>query len=129
LKSTKYTDWISQHAFVSGIAIALVLGLLFQLSPSYWQLVVLAGLLAGLVVKGWWRGFAVGFVGILLSWIIYVTYMWTTFPTSRLISTLGDIVGIPGSILVVLTMLIGSLLGGLGGAIAAALRTMIRAIR
>ena len=114
---------------MSGIAIALVLGLLFQLSPSYWQLVVLAGLLAGLVVKGWWRGFAVGFVGILLSWIIYVTYMWTTFPTSRLISTLGDIVGIPGSILVVLTMLIGSLLGGLGGAIAAALRTMIRAIR
>jgi len=109
--------------------IALVLGLLFQLFPSYWQLVILAGFAAGLIVKGWWRRFAVGFVGILVSWIIYVVYTWAMFPTSRLVSTLGDIVGIPGPILVVLAMLIGSIFGGLGGAIAAALGATIRTLR
>ena len=106
--------------------IALVLGLLFQLSSSYWQLVILAGFAAGLVVKGWRRGFTVGFVGTLVSWVVYVAYAWGMFPTSRLISALGEIVGIPGLILVVLVMLIGSLFGGLGGAIATALRGMIR---
>jgi hypothetical protein len=129
LKSPKYTGWVSRHAFLSGTVIALVLGLLFQLSPSYWQLAILAGFAAGLVVKGWWRGFAVGFVGILVSWVVYVAYAWGMFPTSRLISALGEIVGIPGLILVVLVMLIGSLFGGLGGAIAAALRGMIRTVR
>lgn len=129
MKSSKYAGWISRHAFLSGTVIALVLGLLFQLSPSYWQLAILAGFAAGLIVKGWWRGFAVGFVGILLSWIVYVVYAWVVFPTPRLISTLGEIVGIPGPILAVLAMLIGSLFGGLGGAIAAALRATIRTIR
>jgi len=126
LTSSKYVGWISRHAFLSGTVIALVLGLLFQLSPSYWQLAILAGFAAGLVVKGWLRGFAVGFAGILVSWIVYVAYAWVMFPTPRLFSALGEIVGIPGPILVVLVMLIGSLFGGLGGAIAAALQGIIR---
>lgn len=129
MKSSNYAGWISRHAFLSGTVIALILGLLFQLSPSYWQLAILAGFAAGLLVKGWWRGFAVGFVGILVSWIVYVAYAWVMFPTPRLISILGEIVGIPGPILVVIAMLVGSLFGGLGGAIAVALRATIRTIR
>jgi hypothetical protein len=109
--------------------IALILGLLFQLSPSYWQLVILAGFAAGLVVKRWWRCFAVGFVGILMSWIVYVAYSWVMFPTSRLVSALGEIVGIPGLVMIALAMLIGSLFGGLGGAMAAALQGIVRTLR
>ena len=129
MKPSNYANWVSRHTFLGGTVIALALGLLFQPSPTYWQLVILAGFAAGLVVRGLWRGFAVGFVGILVSWIIYVAYAWAVFPTSRLISVLGEIVGIPGLIMVALVILIASLFGGLGGAMAAALQATIRTIR
>lgn len=129
MKVSTYTSWISQHAFISGILIALLLGILFQLLPLYWQLVILAGFVAGLVAKSWLRGFAAGFIGILLSWILYVTYAWTMFPTSRVVSTLSDIVGIPVPMLLGLVMLIASLLGGLGAAIGTSLLGITRTLR
>ena len=116
----------SQHALITGTLIAFVLGILFQFFANYWQLVILAGVVAGLIVKRWLRGFIAGFVGVLLSWVIYLAYLWIISPAPRLISILGDIVGMSGLLLVCLVTLIASLFGGLGAVIGAVLQAMIR---
>ncbi len=104
----------------------MVLGILFQYFANYWQLIILAGLVAGLIVKRWLRGFIAGFLGVLLSWVVYVAYLWAISPAPRLLSTLGDIVGISGLLLVCLVMLVASLFGGLGAVVGVALHAMIR---
>jgi hypothetical protein len=100
--------------------------MLFQFFPNYWQSIILAGLIAGLVVKRWLKGFVTGFLGVLLSWTIYVAYLCVTSPAPQLISTLGDIVGISGLVLISLIMLVASLFGGLGAVIGVALQGLIR---
>ena len=104
----------------------MVLGILFQYFANYWQLIILAGLVAGLIVKRWLRGFIAGFLGVLLSWVVYVAYLWAISPAPRLLFTLGDIVGISGLLLVCLVMLVASLFGGLGAVVGVALHAMIR---
>jgi hypothetical protein len=105
--------------------IALLLGIAFQFFPNYWQLIVVAGLAAGLVSKTWLKAFAAGFVGVLLSWIVYIAYAWAVSPASEMISILGDIVGIPGLLLVALAVLVASIFGGLGSVITVALRRLL----
>lgn len=117
---------IREHALLSGTGIAFLLGIAFQFLPSYWQFIVLAGLVPSLLFKGWLRAFTAGFLGVLLSWMVYVAYLWTVFPAPRLISTLGDVVGIPGIVLVALAMLVGSLFGGLGAVMGVALQRILR---
>lgn len=126
MSTSTATRLVSRHALISGTLIALVLGILFQFFPNYWQLIILAGLIAGLIVKRWLRGFVAGFLGVLLSWIIYVAYFWVISPAPQLISTLGDIVGISGLLLICLVVLVASLFGGLGAVIGVALQAMIR---
>jgi len=106
--------------------IALILGLVFQFLPNYWQLVIIAGLMPGLLTGRWLRAFLGGFVGVLLSWVIYLTYAWSVSPASSLISSLGEIVGIPGVLLVGLAALTASLFAGLGAIVGVAFRKLIR---
>jgi len=126
LKTSRVVRSFSQHALITGTLIAFVLGILFQFFANYWQLVILAGLVAGLIVKRWLRGFIAGFVGVLLSWVIYLAYLWIISPAHQLVSVLGDIVGISGLLLVCLVTLIASLFGGIGAVIGIALRAIIR---
>jgi uncharacterized protein YqhQ len=125
LSKSRVVRSFSQHALITGTLIAFVLGILFQFFANYWQLVILAGVVAGLIVKRWLRGFIAGFVGVLLSWVIYLAYLWIISPAPRLISILGDIVGMSGLLLVCLVTLIASLFGGLGAVIGAVLQAMI----
>lgn len=126
MSTSRVVRLFSQHALITGTLIAFVLGILFQFFANYWQLVILAGLVAGLIVRRWLRGFIAGFVGVLLSWVVYLAYLWIISPASRLISILGDIVGMSGLLLVCLVTLIASLFGGIGAVIGVALRAMIR---
>lgn len=126
MSTSRVVRLFSQHALITGTLIAFVLGILFQFFANYWQLVILAGLVAGVIVRRWLRGFIAGFVGVLLSWVVYLAYLWIISPASRLISILGDIVGMSGLLLVCLVTLIASLFGGIGAVIGVALRAMIR---
>lgn len=126
MSTSRVVRLFSQHALITGTLIAFVLGILFQFFANYWQLVILAGLVAGLIIRRWLRGFIAGFVGVLLSWVVYLAYLWIISPAPRLISILGDIVGMSGLLLVCLVTLIASLFGGIGAVIGVALRAMIR---
>lgn len=126
MSSSTLTRAVSDHPLTSGTLIALILGLVFQFLPNYWQLVIIAGLMPGLLTGRWLRAFLGGFVGVLLSWVIYLTYAWSVSPASSLISSLGEIVGIPGVLLVGLAALTASLFAGLGAIVGVAFRKLIR---
>jgi len=116
----------SEHPVPSGTLIALILGLVFQFLPNYWQLVIIAGLVPGLLTSRWIGAFFGGFLGVLLSWVIYLTYAWSVSPASSLVSSLGETAGIPGILLVGLAILTASLLAGLGAIVGVAFRKLIR---
>jgi len=122
LSASALSRFILDHSVTSGTLIALALGIVFQFLPNYWQLIIFAGLVPGLIVKSLPRGFVSGFLGVLFSWVVYVAYLWIVSPVVQVISTLGDIVGLPGPLLVGLAMLVASLFGGLGAAIGVTLR-------
>jgi len=77
-----------------------------------------------LIVNSWSRGFVSAFLGVLLSWIVYVAYLSLVSPVAQVISTLGDIVGLPGPLLVGLATVVASLFAGLGATIGTALRRL-----
>ena len=124
MSASALSRFILDHSVTSGTLIALVLGIVFQFLPNYWQLVIVAGLVSGLIIKSLPRAFVSGFLGVLLSWIVYVACLWIVSPVAQVISTLGDIVGLPGPLLVGLAVLVASLFGGLGGAIGVTLRRL-----
>jgi len=124
LSASSLSRFILDHSVTSGVLIALALGIVFQFLPNYWQLIIFAGLVPGLIVKSLPRGFVSGFLGVLFSWVVYVAYLWIVSPVVQVISTLGDIVGLPGPLLVGLAMLVASLFGGLGAAIGVTLRRL-----
>jgi len=83
-----------------------------------WAWTVGAGVLAG--VWGVRRGWLVGAIGVGLGWAVWVAYSALVAPGSveALLGILGSLFGnIPGALVVVCTVLIGVLLGGLGGVI------------
>ena len=124
MSASALSRFILDHSVTSGTLIALALGIVFQFLPNYWQLIIFAGLVPGLIVKSLPRGFVSGFLGVLFSWVVYVAYLWIVSPVVQVISTLGDIVGLPGPMLVGLAMLVASLFGGLGAAIGVTLRRL-----
>ena len=124
MSASSLSRFILDHSVTSGVLIALALGIVFQFLPNYWQLIIFAGLVPGLIVKSLPRGFVSGFLGVLFSWVVYVAYLWIVSPVVQVISTLGDIVGLPGPLLVGLAMLVASLFGGLGAAIGVTLRRL-----
>ncbi len=117
---------ILNHPLPLATVIAFLLGIAFQFLPIYWQLIIIAGFAAGLVCMGWFRGFLAGFLGVLLSWGVYVTYHWFVFPASQVFSTLGDIVGVSGLLLIAIGVLVASFFSGLGALIAVAVRRLVQ---
>ena len=57
LSLSELNRFILDHSVMGGTLIALALGIGFQFLPNYWQLIILAGLVPGLIVKSWSRGF------------------------------------------------------------------------
>lgn len=105
---------VSQIVRVLLIAVlALVLHVLLG-----WEWTLGAAFLAGIVTP--WHGWFVGAAGTALAWAALVLYSFWEAPESTrvFIDVLGDLAGnIPGSSIVALTVGLGALLGGLGGAI------------
>ena len=83
-----------------------------------WQWTLLAGLLCGVLMPG--KGWLWGFVSVALGWgiLVLIDYFAAPDPFGRMIDVTGQILGnMPGAMVVVVTLLIGGILGLLGGLI------------
>lgn len=108
-----------------GLCLAMALAALLELT-GYWQTMLLAGIAAGLWVGGGWRGFGAGALGVLLAWAGYLAVFALTGPLGALSRLFVGIAGLDPSgalawLPVILTLMIGLLLGGAGGCLGGAL--------
>ena len=91
-----------------------------------WEWTVLAGVLCGwLVVK---RGWLWGLVSVAGGWGLIVLYDYYSAPApiGRMLDATGQILGnLPGWVVVVLTVLIGGLIGMLGGLAGSQFRQLV----
>jgi hypothetical protein len=127
--TTKVTDFLKklgekalaflkyQHYYIVGFLFVVLLGVLFELA-GWWYLMLLAGGFAGfLMKKSAISSFVIGFAGIALVWFCFFVYFMIIGPLFELTALIASILGfLEGSseVLVLITIIIGGLLGGLG---------------
>lgn len=109
----------------TAILLILVLGFIFSQFLPWWIIVPIAALVGfGAAEKGG-KSFAFGFLGVSLLWGGVAAYIYFTggeIIANRMGSLLGDL---NGGIMVVVTGLLGGVLGGLGSASGAYLRDLV----
>ena len=106
--------------FVLALALHLLLG---------WKWTLLAGVVGGAWAgPGGWR---VGAVGVGLDFLVLIVYSYVAAPVEvgNMVETVGGLFGGIGPLLVVVTLVIGVLLGGVGGALGTALRGLFAEAR
>ncbi|HUY00767.1 MAG TPA: hypothetical protein VMV49_14495 [Candidatus Deferrimicrobium sp.] len=106
-----------EHSYLSGLGMAVILGFLLELT-GLWYLMLLAGGVAGFFIKKPAPlSFLVGFCGIAIVWFCFFVYFMTIGPLSEFLVLITSILGFlessPG-ILILITIIIGGILGGLG---------------
>ncbi|NVM55309.1 MAG: hypothetical protein HWN66_16500 [Candidatus Helarchaeota archaeon] len=105
------------HGYALGLISIIILGFLFELA-GWWYLMLLAGGLGGFFMKkNGLLSFVIGFIGIALVWSMFFIYFMIIGPifelTALITSLLGFLEAVP-NVLILITVVIGGLLGGLG---------------
>lgn len=107
----------SEKIFI-GFIIAFVLALYLEITGIY-LLMLLVGGVAGFFVKKGWLSFIIGFMSVAIAWGIYFIFFAFIGPLGEFFELIGSIIGISGVILMILSLIIGGLLGGVGALVGA----------
>ena len=122
----KIDDTIPDIGFLAALVITIVFGLALQLAGD-WKLMLIAGALGALFVRRIRKAFLVGFLGIGIAWSILFAYLAITaqaMAVADIFIGLLDLSGL-GALGIVISVLIGALLGGFGGMLGRALYELL----
>ncbi len=124
----KIDDTVPELAFIPALVLTIVFGIVLQFSGQ-WVLMLIAGALGALFVRRIRKAFLVGFLGVGLAWGILFAYLSVTAQAMAVanifIGLLGEsLVGL-GIIVILISVIIGALLGGFGGMLGRALYELI----
>lgn len=122
----KIDDTIPDVGFFPALVLTIVFGIALQLAGN-WMLMLIAGALGALFVRRIRKGFLVGFLGVGLAWSILFVYLSVTaqaMAVANIFIGLLDLEGL-GAIVIVISVLIGAMLGGFGGMLGRALYELI----
>lgn len=122
----KIDDIFPELSFLPALVITIVFGIIFQLAGN-WILMIFAGALSALFVRRIRKAFLVGFLGIGLAWTILFVYMIVSAQAMDVANIFIGLLGLygMGAIVIVISILIGALLGGFGGMLGRALYEFI----
>ena len=122
----KIDDTIPDIGFLAALVITIVFGLALQLAGD-WKLMLIAGALGALFVRRKRIAFLVGFLGVGLAWTILFVYLSVTaqaMAVAEIFIGLLDLSGL-GILVIVISVLIGAMLGGFGGMLGRALYELL----
>ena len=122
----KIDDTIPDIGFLAALVLTIVFGLALQLAGD-WKLMLIAGALGALFVRRIRKAFLVGFLGIGIAWGILFTYLSLTAQAMAVADIFIGLLGLSGLgiLVIVISVLIGALLGGFGGMLGRALYELI----
>lgn len=118
---------IEDKFFFLSILFAVCIAYLVSLT-SIWQLIIIAGIGAGILNKKMWKGTISGAIGVFLYYLIYALVGIISRNAYSLLDQFGAlIVGAGfGWLIFLIILLVGTLFGALGGAIGSALYILIK---
>jgi len=122
----KIDDTIPEIGFLAALVITIVFGLALQLAGD-WKLMFIAGALGALFVRRIRKAFLVGFLGIGIAWSILFAYLAITAQAMAVADIFIGLLGLSGlgALVIVISILIGALLGGFGGMLCRALYELL----
>lgn len=119
---------IESRTFFISVVVVLCLTMLLTLVPV-WQLVIIPGIIAGMLNKSLKYGVLSGFIGVTLSWGIYVLVGVITRNAYIILDQFGALIfgeGFAGLVLL-LIILLASIFGAMGGGIGNSFMALINA--
>ncbi len=117
---------IENRTFFISIVVVLCLTMLLTLVPV-WQLVIIPGIIAGMLNKSLKYGVLSGFIGVTLSWGIYILVGMITRNAYIILDQFGALIFGEGFgwLILILIILIASTFGAMGGGIGNGFMTLI----
>jgi hypothetical protein len=111
-------------ALIDGILITLLLGIFLKT----WLVIFLSGIVCGLYYKKVRMGIITGFLANFIGWLIFLLYYLVFFPSALVMGdvflSLAGANGL-GSIVIILTLVIGGIGGLIGGYIGSAIHPFV----
>lgn len=122
----KIDDTIPDIGFLPALVITIVFGIVFQLAGN-WMLMLFAGAFGALFVRRIRKAFLVGFLGVGLAWTLLFVYLSLTAQAMAVANIFIGLLGLDGlgALVIVISVLIGAMLGGFGGMLGRALYELL----
>ncbi len=112
----KIDDSIKQQNQAISLMIVIIIGIALQFLAG-WPMMIIVGIIGALLVRRHRTAFAVGFVGITLSWLIIFAYLISVGHALEIANFFVGLLGLNnmGGVLIAISCIIGGLLAGMGG--------------
>ncbi|MBS3794916.1 MAG: hypothetical protein KGY80_08465 [Candidatus Thorarchaeota archaeon] len=122
----KIDESVPELPFVVVVVCVLILGVLLQLT-GLWVMMLLAGGIGALFCRSLKRAFAAGFLGVGMAWAILFAYLILTAQALAIADFFITLLGLSGLgwLVIVISIIIGALLGGFGAALVRALVELV----
>ena len=124
----KIDDTIPDLGFLRALVFTIALGIVLQLAGN-WMLMLIVGAIGALFVRRIRKAFLVGFLGVGLAWIILFVYLSIAAQAMAVanlfIELISEALAGLGIVVILISVLIGALLGGFGGMLGRALYELI----
>ena len=122
----KIDDTIPELGFLPALVITIVFGIVFQFTGS-WIMMLFAGAFGALFVRRIRKAFLIGFLGVGLAWSILFVYLSVTAQAMDVANIFIGLLGLTGlgALVIVISVLIGAMLGGFGGMLGRALYELL----
>ncbi|OLS31104.1 MAG: hypothetical protein ThorAB25_05500 [Candidatus Thorarchaeota archaeon AB_25] len=112
----KIDDIFPDIGFIPALIITIAIGAALQLGGS-WFAMLIAGALGSLFVRRHRIAFLVGFLGVMIAWLILFVFLIMTAQAMAIAEFFIGQLGLTGMgwLVIVMSCLLGGLLGGFGG--------------
>ncbi|MFW9907956.1 MAG: hypothetical protein ACFFEF_05220 [Candidatus Thorarchaeota archaeon] len=111
----KIDDIFPDVGILPAMIIVVVIGIALQLSGA-WITMIIAGAFGGLFTRRHRSSFFAGFLGVAIAWTILFIYLIMTAQALAIAEFFIGLLGISGGfIVIVISIILGALLGGFGG--------------
>jgi hypothetical protein len=123
---SKIDDLFPNIGVLPSAIIVAVVGATLQLSGQ-WILMLLAGFIGALFTRKYLHSFAAGFIGIALAWSGIFVFLIVTAQALEIAEFFIGLLGLSGLgfIVILISVLIGALLGGFGGMLGRAVLELV----
>lgn len=116
MKMKRIDDIFPNLGFVPALIIVIVLGIALQLSGA-WITMLIAGVFGGLFTRRHRLAFLAGLLGVGIAWTGLFAYLAATAQAMAIANFFIALLGLTGMgwLVIVISVLLGALLGGFGG--------------